>query len=298
MRELLVCPICLSEDRKLVYPSTLVSEISHKNIPDPYSAHYQINQCSGCDLRFSSPILDEQGVTALYCQSENGNISDGEFDNVRRTMYNYYDLAKPYIKARDKVLDIGCDVGYFLESALEDNFKEIHGLEPTTPARVIAEKLPNSKISEKFYEAIEYEANYFDLVSMIHVLDHLVDPSIALKKAHHELKIGGLLIAVVHNSKSILGVMMGEKFPVYNLYHHYFFTKSTLRKLLESQGYEVIKVVSTKNCYSIGFFIQKIPLLPSYIKDGMLKLAKCLSIHKITLNLPVGNIGVLAKKVR
>lgn len=298
MRELSTCPICLNKDRKLIYVSTLACEISSANIPDPYSAHYQINQCTGCDLRFSSPILDEQGVTALYCQSENGNITEGEDENVRRTMDNYYKLVKPYINARDKVLDIGCDVGYFLKSALNDNFKEAHGLEPTSPARKIAEKLPNSKISEKFYEEIEYESDYFDLISMIHVLDHLVDPSIALKKAKKELKIGGLLTAVVHNSKSTLGVIMGEKFPVYNLYHHYFFTKATLRKLLVSQGYEVIKVVSTCNCYSLGFFIKKLPFLPEVIKNQLVKLIQCIGLNKLPLNLPVGNIGIVARKLK
>lgn len=297
MRNLEICPICIGTSRQMIYASTLTMEISSTNIPNPYSAHYQINQCLGCDLRFSSPILDDAGVNALYTQSGEGNVVAGEEDNVRFTMKNYYKLVRPHIHNKTRVLDIGCDVGYFLEATLNDGFAELYGLEPTKPALEVAEKLPNSFMSEKFYEEISYPPNHFDLISMIHVLDHLVDPSIALKKAKHELNIGGIVFAVVHNSKSLLGRIMGEKFPVYNLYHHYFFTKDTLRKLLESQGFEVVKVVSTYNCYSMGFFIRKMPFTPQFLKKHILSLFRLLGLNKIRLNLPIGNIGVIARKI-
>lgn len=297
MRNLEACPICTGNDSALIYTSTLSTEISSSNIPNPYSAHYQINQCNGCSLLFSSPILDDDGVNALYTESEEGNVTLGEEDNVRYTMCNYYKLIKPHLLEKTRVLDIGCDVGYFLEAAMNDGFFNLYGLEPTKPAREVSAKLPNSTISEKFYEEIEYPTAHFDLISMIHVLDHLVNPAIALRKAKMELRNGGLMFAVVHNSKSLLAIIMGEKFPVYNLYHHYFFTKKTLRKLLESQGFQVIKVVSTKNCYSLNFFIHKMPFLPTILKKNIISILKILHLHKIKLNFSIGNIGIIAKKI-
>jgi SAM-dependent methyltransferase len=266
------------------------------NLPGPYSAHYQINRCSCCGLLRSSPILTEEGVNNLYKKSSETNVTQGEEENVKRTMKLYYDMAGPFLSDKERILDIGCDMGYLLDVASEDGFKEIYGLEPNPVACKVANKLAGANISDMFYESVNYPAGFFDLIVMIHVLDHLVDPGAVLLRAYRDLKPGGLLTAVVHNVESVLGRIMGERFPPFNLYHFYFFSKKTLGALFNAYGFEVVRIASSYNCYSLGFFINRFPLLPKSMRQGLSALLGILKLDNLSLTIPVGNIEIVARR--
>jgi 2-polyprenyl-3-methyl-5-hydroxy-6-metoxy-1,4-benzoquinol methylase len=295
MREI-VCPICNSRSSTLVYGAKLPAKFDEMAPPSPYSAHYQINRCVNCGLTYSSPVMDERGVSRLYQDSSETNVSPGEEDNVRRTMALYYRMAAPHLSGRERMLDIGCDMGFMLEAAKGDGFKELHGIEPVPAARSVAETIEGSLVTDKFFEQTNYPADYFDLITLIHVLDHLYDPRVVLRQALKNLRPEGLALAVVHNVRSLLGVLLGERFPIFNLYHHYFFNKDTLAELFRRQGYEVVKVVATRNCYSLGFFAQRLPGLPSSVRRAAFRSLQALRLADIPITIPVGNIGIVARR--
>jgi SAM-dependent methyltransferase len=295
MREV-VCLICNSPSGMVLYGPTLPAGFDEAAPPPPYSAHYQINRCTNCGLTYSSPVMDELGVSSLYRNSSETNVCPGEEDNVRRTMALYYRLATPHLRGRERVLDIGCDMGFMLQAAKSDGFKELHGIEPVPAARTAAEAIEGVIITSKFFEQTDYPANYFDLITLIHVLDHLYDPRVVLRQAHKNLRPEGLVLAVVHNVRSLLGLLMGERFPIFNLYHHYFFNKDTLAELFRRQGYEVVKVVATRNCYSLGFFAQRFPGLSNSVRQSALRGLRGLRVADIPITIPVGNIGIVARR--
>jgi SAM-dependent methyltransferase len=291
-----VCPICNSRNGTVLYGARLPANFDEAAPPSPYSAHYQINRCSTCSLTYSSPIMDDGGVSRLYEESSETNVSPGEEGNVRRTMALYYQLAAPHLHGRQRMLDIGCDMGFMLEAAKADGFRELHGIEPVPKARCIAQAIEGAIITDKFFEETDYPAEYFDLISLIHVLDHLYDPRVVLQRALNNLRPGGLVIALVHNVRSLLGLVLGERFPIFNLYHHYFFNKDTLAELFRRQGFEAVKVVSTRNCYSLGFFAQRLPALPHSFRQAALRSLQGLRVADVPITIPVGNIGIVARR--
>lgn len=295
MRQI-ACPICNGKEPIPVFAATLPAGFDEAGPPSPYAAHYQINKCANCGLIYSSPIMNDAGIAALYRNSSETNVMPGEEDNVYRTMAGYYRLAAPHLRSRKRLLDIGCDMGFLLEAAREDGFEELHGMEPNPRARAVAQRIAGAQIVDGFYEGSDYPADHFDLIALIHVLDHLVDPRIVLSRARHNLRPGGIAIAVVHNVHSLLGRVLGERFPVYNLYHHFFFDKSTLAELFRRQGFEVIGVVSTRNCYSLGFFARRIPGCPELLRQFAFRLCDAIGLARIPLNVPVGNIGIVARR--
>src|ERR1700722_18666458 len=104
MRDLAPCCICGRSDRKMIYPRRGGDVADSPNI-DPYAGHYQINQCCGCQLIYSSPIFDESVVRAIYENYKETNVAEEEADNVRRTMQGYYRLAAPFLCERQRILD-------------------------------------------------------------------------------------------------------------------------------------------------------------------------------------------------
>src|SRR5580704_9799686 len=133
MRDLAPCCICGHSDREMIYPSR-GGDIADSRDIDPYSGHYQINRCGGCELIYSSPIFEESVVRGIYENYNETNVAEEEVDNVRRTMQGYYRLAAPFLRDRQRILDIGCDIGLFLEVARDDGFARLYGLEPVAVA--------------------------------------------------------------------------------------------------------------------------------------------------------------------
>jgi 2-polyprenyl-3-methyl-5-hydroxy-6-metoxy-1,4-benzoquinol methylase len=297
MRDLAPCCICKHSDRKMRYPSR-AADIAEPETVNPYSGHYQINECGGCGLIYSSPIFDEPVVRAIYANYSETNVAAEETDNVRRTMQGYYRLAAPFLVEKKRILDIGCDIGLFLEVARADGFLEIHGLEPVSVALGAArQRLPHAVISEAFYEDADIPANSFDAIALIHVLDHLARPEEHLQRMWRHLKPGGVALAVVHNVKSALALLTGERFPVFNFFHHYFFSKRTLGALFLAHGFEPLRIASTKNAYSLSFFLDRFPLVAPAVRRALADGSRRLGIGQMSLSLAVGNIAIVARKV-
>ena len=297
MQNLTPCCICKSSKSRVNFPSTLQPDEHWFEGFDPYSGHYQINKCEGCGLLYSSPIFDDRDIQSLYSGYKEANVAASELANVKRTMAGYYQLAAPYVHDRQRILDVGCDVGLLLEVARDDGYKELYGLEPVAVAKAEAVKrLPAANISAHFYEDGLFENDFFDLVSLVHVVDHLVRPERTLSLVWKQLRPGGICIVVVHNAESLLAKLLGERFPVFNFFHHYFFTKQTLRKLFVSCGFEPVRVVATKNCYSVSFFLERLPFLPVGFRSILARIAHSVWIGRIPLSMPIGNIAIVARK--
>ena len=296
MRDLAPCCICGASERVLRYEATALSGDS---LPPsgPYSGHYRINACGGCGLVYSSPIFDGSEVNALYTVYSVANVTDDEIANVKATMRGYYDLGRPFLARKGSALDIGCDIGLMLEVLREDNFVTLNGLEPVSAALTrAAERVPTAKISDVFYEQTKFQANDFDLVTLVHVVDHLVRPDLVLDRVLRDLRPGGICIAVVHDVESLLARLMGEQFPIFNYFHHYFFSKRTLRALFAARGFEVLRVDATRNRYSLAFFIERTPFLPQLLRRTLAHLSRRLAVGHIPISIPVGNIEIVARK--
>lgn len=295
MREL-SCAICDSADRIVLYESTLDLRKIEGHPVKPYDAHYRINRCRQCGLVYSSPILASTDVETLYTESAGTNVCDGEWTNARLTAERYYALARPFLTERQRVLDIGCDVGMLLDIAREHGFRELYGLEPNRAAAAVAERLPGATIITDFYERREFPDKYFDLITLVHVMDHLDNPKDVLAKIRRELTPGGVALAVVHNIESLAARVSGERFPPFNLYHHYFFSPTTLRRLFESSHFEVLRVAPTSNSYSLGFLVQKIPFVSERPKRAARRVLDALGIGRLCVTMSLGNIGIVARR--
>jgi SAM-dependent methyltransferase len=253
-------------------------------------------QCDDCGILFSDPIMSDPGVSKLYEGSSETNVTPGEEENVGRTMAGYYRLAAPFLTGRERMLDVGCDIGLLLQAAKDDGFRELHGIEPVPNARAQSERIEGTQITDVFFENSSYPADYFDLMSFIHVVDHLYNPRVALKKAFTNLKPNGVIVAVVHNTKSSLFFLLRERFPIFNLYHHYFFDKKTLSQLFAAEGFDVIDVYPTRNCYSLGFFASRLPGVPDSIRRLLSATLSKIGIGRIPVTIPVGNIAIVARR--
>ena len=170
----------------------------------------------------------EENYRTLYQDSEEPTAKD-----LRQQTLRALDQAK-FLRANHfapkNVLDIGASTGLLLETFREEFGAEVTGVEPGNAYRTTAEKRDIQMFSS--LESLrETNREGFDLVTMMHVLEHLPDPLATLREIRQELLTsnGALLIEVpnfyAHDS--------------YELAHLSCFTPHSLKEILRLAGYEV-----------------------------------------------------------
>jgi 2-polyprenyl-3-methyl-5-hydroxy-6-metoxy-1,4-benzoquinol methylase len=156
--------------------------------------------------------------------------------------------------AGQTVLDVGCGRGEFLH-ALDLRYPglSLAAIEPSPEDARYAREVYGLNV----YETMLEEAGALpkaDVVTMFHILEHVYDPAVALKKAGSLLATEGRLVVEVPNMRlSRINLPLGRKvlFPGYHSPEHlWFFTPRSLKALLTKQGFQMI----TMTTYTFGLY--------------------------------------------
>jgi SAM-dependent methyltransferase len=155
------------------------------------------------------------------------------------------------VEEEAQLLDVGASIGTFIHIA-RSNGLNAYGVEPSMHGSVSARSngliVPQGKA-----EALPYKNEVFDIVHAHHVFEHLEDPFIAAKEVLRVLKPGGLLFIEVPNQFDNIMFRRDiwlKRVPqrqrnIRSIHHLWFFSRKTVRKLLEQAGFTEIKVYDT-----------------------------------------------------
>jgi len=151
-----------------------------------------------------------------------------------------------------RFLDVGCGPGYALEAAIDGGW-EAHGLEPSeSQASQTTRRLDSrANVHIETIEDTRLPSAYFDAIYMDSVLEHLPDPSAAVRTLYRMLRGGGLAYILVPNEDRfayvpaiILRRLNRRKetpklCPLANPYHIVGFNRGTLIRLFQQNGFRV-----------------------------------------------------------
>lgn len=153
----------------------------------------------------------------------------------------------PY-QGQGRILDIGCGSGRAL-SLLKERGWDTYGVELNAQAVDIARNKLNLKVELGSINDIEFRDNFFDVVTMLHTLEHMPNPKETLRKVNKVLKIGGTLITIIPNVDSFEARIFRQYWLGWDPPRHlYSFSLRTLKKMLRTIGGFKIKRVK----YELG----------------------------------------------
>jgi len=166
----------------------------------------------------------------------------GSYLEHSKSRANYIaDFCKGYIENTNKLVDIGSGPGGTMKY-LKEKFPslEVQGITSLSDKNIMVEKFKMK------YGDFEQEVNLFvpdcDFAIMCHVMEHFINPSLALNKLNRLLKDGGLVYIEVP-SFYWAEVRSNPQFcPV----HLSYFSVSKLKYLLQQNGFNVIKIHESK----------------------------------------------------
>lgn len=241
-----------AEKYKNVYPKEEVDcIICNNSMSKPWytMGPFTARICNNCGTRFISPRYDDAQLTQHYSKDLFTGSKDyeGVFHNMldpkererkRKDMKLEIDTVLKYLTSGGKVLDIGCQTGIFLE-ALPVNIQK-HGIERSEWAAEYCKKIIKGDIRVGRVEDLEYNDEYFDLINMSYVVEHLQYPLDTMEKVAGWLKPGGTLIISVPNFSSYCSLVFREFYRLADPRQHiYLTTKGSLIKLLNDLGLTV-----------------------------------------------------------
>lgn len=151
-------------------------------------------------------------------------------------------IIENFQKGKGSILDIGAGTGDFLVTAKNSGW-DVKGIEPSEKALNIAK---NKGI--EFISGIEKVENAsFDVVTMWHVLEHVLDIEQHIKELRRILKPGGTIIIAVPNYNSFDAKYYGHFWAAYDVPRHlWHFSKTAIKKLFAAERMEVIKILPMK----------------------------------------------------
>jgi SAM-dependent methyltransferase len=261
----------------------------------PTRQHFRIVQCSHCGLVYSNPIFPVDAICQLYRDSP--FIQEAQLERMVRDYQTEVKAILPLLERRERLLEIGCSSGFFLEAAQALGFKEVWGVEPGVEAAARARPAIRPRIVNALFNADLFPAATFDLVCCFQVLDHLLDPSRVLRDVLHLLRPGGMVLLLNHNIRSWFPRLLGERCPMYDIEHIYLFDKNTVARLLENNGFDVVTIRNTSNSYTLGYALKMFPM-PRLLKSGLLSLTQLVGASQWRVRLAAGNMVSVGRKGR
>lgn len=194
--------------------------------------------CQRCGLVFQFPRMTAEELIVFYtCQYR--KIYQGEEGPTSKDLFvqnGRADSLLAFLSHRrispSRYLDIGCSSGILLQRFQERFGCEVVGIEPGNAYREYAQARGLTVYPDIFDLLGAGEAT-FDLISMVHVLEHLPDPVgylISLRERHLTPSGGWLLIEVPN-------LYAHDSFEIAHLTN---FSAHTLQQALKKAGYEVV----------------------------------------------------------
>jgi 2-polyprenyl-3-methyl-5-hydroxy-6-metoxy-1,4-benzoquinol methylase len=255
------CPVCFSER---IHPIMTVKDHSVSQ------EEFAIWQCDVCSLRFTQDIPDQNEIGKYY-QSENYISHSDTTKGLINRIYHW--VRKRTLRKKRKLvyqltginkgvlLDVGSGTGAFA-SEMKNYGWQVTGIEPSDEARQFAKKVYGIELKNS-EELSLLSADYFDAITLWHVLEHVHQLHPYIQQLKQSLKKNGKLIIAVPNYTSKDGEHYQENWAAYDVPRHlYHFSPQSMKVLLEKNQ---MKIIDCKPMWFDSFYIS---LLSSQYKNG------------------------------
>ena len=238
-------------------PCLMCGGLRHRRVFNEFGV--DILRCRDCDHVFSSfpanPHFDG------YWGAEVEDSDHGYWNTARAHMHQ--DFFKRFILGRSgRLLDMGSGLGFFVKAMSGHVRWETRGCEISPAAvRYARETLGLKNVSCGRLEDADLPQDSFDIITMWDVLDHIPRPDPVLKHCHTLLREGGLCFIRTPNvyvqlprarlNKLLRGMQPGVTY-LQARHHAHHYSVSSIRRLLERNGFSRIKFVHLQPIQSVS----------------------------------------------
>lgn len=238
------CNLCGRNNWRVRFPAThrvvAQPDVSAFRCTSPeYGTHPQIVQCRHCGLVYANPRWSAGELTAAYEMVED-EVYVREREGRELTFEQHLSRLEEHTGPAGgrSLLDVGAYIGVFVEIAGKHGWRA-EGVEPSSWA-VTEAKAQNLAVFQGTQNSPLLDGRRFDVITMWDVIEHFADPAAELRRTYQLLKLGGWLAVHTMDINSVAARLMGSRWPWLMDMHLYYFSRSTLNRLLVKSGFDVV----------------------------------------------------------
>jgi len=206
---------------------------------------FVIVRCATCGLVFVDRVPGSDELARIYGEGffavGRKFAGDAEGVGVVNARHRIARLLELPAVGRGHWLDVGCATGDFLVAA-RGTVAETIGVELSGYAAGRARERGLQVVTGDF-AGVDLPAAAFDVISMWDYIEHVPDPRVSIDRALALLRPGGYLVISTGDAASLTARAMGRFWHLMIPPKHlYFFTPETLIRLLQSSGFQMVRL--------------------------------------------------------
>lgn len=194
--------------------------------------------CGRCGCRFVGRSPSQAEIDAVYATYYSGGMQIPQF--VRERLREIVRSFEPF-RSTGRLLDVGYGAGTLLSVAEEEGW-DCWGTEVSQDALQLGRQRGWQVVDGDFCVAALPE-DWFDVVCMVEVLEHLRSPLDYMRQAMRVLRPGGLFYATTPHGASLNSRLLGVRWSIYSAPEHLqLFNAASTRGALERSGFVRIAI--------------------------------------------------------
>ena len=223
------CPLCTASIQQDLY--------------DDFEGNHYV-KCESCSLVFQNPrrqikyeedywnvSIDVDGNTRVHSEEKNESLK-----NEFATDIDYINRMIP-----GKILDAGAGYGFFL-SGIDDAWDKYAVELSDYCVKYIKENDSSVTVTSAKIENSNFADDYFDVIYLYHVIEHVDDVHGVMSNVVRMLKPGGMLVISTPNIESIVAKRFKGNYRLLGTAHIIMWSKKTLLKLLRQYNMHCFKI--------------------------------------------------------
>ncbi len=222
----------------------------------------EVLSCARCGTGRTLPVIDEEGLGALYPASYAPHAYAEELRGASalaaRAIHRWQEarmLSTPALAPAGtlppgRALDVGCGRGA-LGAVLIGRGWRVDGIEPS-PDAVEAARGRGVDARPGTLSSLTLDNSVYDLVTFMHSLEHTVEPVRDLERAAGAMRPGGMVAVTVPNFGGTQArLFRGRWFHLDVPRHRHHFTGEGLRAAMQAAGLRVERIATSTS--AVGF---------------------------------------------
>jgi len=298
--EKIKCNLCGADDYKVICPARY-DMVKQQELADKFRSSGdellvdQLVKCNECGFMYLNPRIKPQLILKGYSEGTDENfISQAKYREL--TFSKALRHIERFTKGKKgRIYDIGTAGGSFLNAAKKRGW-DVYGSEPNKWLCKWGKENYGITIWQGDIFSHRFEKNFFDVVTLWDVLEHVPDPSKNLEEINRILKPGGILVVNYPDISSWISKLMGKKWIFLLSVHLFYFNRKTIKKMLNKNGFKAIKIKPHFQTLSLGYLAFRTKSYSKLLYKIGMPIIKALHMENLQIPYWLGQTLVIARK--
>jgi len=256
----------------------------------------RIVRCRPCGLMYCTPRINGTDIDSIehwdadYVFRQVKEQESHRVDKQTLQRRDYEETRRYFAELypqRGLLVEVGASLGYLLDYFRQDGWNVL-GVEPNRGFALYAERELGVKMIPSTLGESGIDAGSVDVVTMMHVIEHVPDPSAVFRQVHQALKPGGLFVLETPRYDTLMFKVLGKRERSLSCDGHiYFFTSKTLAEMARRNGFEVLRAKYVGRSLTLERLLHNVGVISKsqQVRKRLQRLSDRFRLNRATLHL-------------